>query len=314
MLGARAGDGRSGLRVAIVGGGYSGTMMAVELVRLGSCEIVLVERRVRAGQGMAYSTDDPAHLLNVRADNMSAFADAPDHFARWVVAKGLGRPDGFIRRRDYRRYLEEQLTIAERSGKFRIVRDTATALAADADGLVLSLASGNRLGADQAVLAGGNYPGRLPAALGLTEDRLVHDPRSAEGLAALRRIAAHAEGDVLLLGTGLTMVDTCLTLEGAGFGGRMLALSRRGLVPRASREQAGPPLSWQPPARLGALMREIRERSAGAEWRAVVDGLRPHSISLWRGFGEAEKRRFLRHGRPWWDVHRHRIAPEVAAR
>src|SRR4051812_6337525 len=314
MLGARAGDGRSGLRVAIVGGGYSGTMMAVELVRLGSCEIVLVERRVRAGQGMAYSTDDPAHLLNVRADNMSAFADAPDHFARWVVAKGLGKADGFVRRRDYRRYLEEQLGIAERSGKLKIVRDSVTGLAADADGIVLQLGSGQRIGADQAVLAGGNYPGRLPAALGLTDEQLVHDPWSPDGLAALRRIAAQAEGDVLLLGTGLTMVDTCLTLDGAGFAGKMLAVSRRGLVPRASRDQAGPPLAWRPPARLGAVMREIRERSAGAEWRAVVDGLRPHSVALWQGFSEAEQRRFLRHARPWWDVHRHRIAPDVAAR
>jgi uncharacterized NAD(P)/FAD-binding protein YdhS len=302
------------MRVAIVGGGFSGTMMAVELVRLGSCEIVLVERRSRAGQGMAYSTDDPAHLLNVRADNMSAFADAPAHFARWAVAKGLGRADGFVRRRDYRRYLEEQLAIAERSGKLRIVRDTVTGLAADADGIVLFLASGQRIGTDQAVLAGGNYPGRLPTSLGLLDEQLVHDPWSPEGQAALRRIAAHAEGDVLLLGTGLTMVDTCLTLDGAGFAGRMLAVSRRGLVPRASREQAGPALDWQPPARLAALVREIRERSAGAEWRAVVDGLRPHSIALWHGFSEAEQRRFLRHARPWWDVHRHRIAPEVAAR
>lgn len=302
------------LRVAIVGGGFSGTMMAVELVRLGRCEIVLVEQRTRAGQGMAYSTDDPAHLLNVRADNMSAFADAPDHFARWAVAKGVGRADGFVRRRDYRRYLEEQLAIAERSGKLRIVHDTATALAADADGIVLTLASGQRVGTDQAVLAGGNYPGQLPAALGLVDEQLVDDPWSTEGQAALRRIAAQAGGDVLLLGTGLTMVDTCLTLEGAGFKGRMIALSRRGLVPRASREQGGPALDWQPPARLGPLMKEIRTRSAGAEWRGVVDGLRPHSIALWRGFSDGEQRRFLRHARPWWDVHRHRLAPDVTAR
>ncbi|MEA3003813.1 MAG: hypothetical protein QOH81_2601 [Sphingomonadales bacterium] len=302
------------MRVAIVGGGFSGTMMAVELVRLGRSEIVLIERRMRPAAGMAYSTDEAAHLLNVRADNMSAFADAPDHFARWAVARGVGRPDGFVRRRDYRRYLEEQLALAERSGKLQLVRDTAAGIAADADGIVISLASGGRIGADQAVLAGGNYPGRLPAALGLPDDRLVHDPWSADGVAAVKRLAAGAVGDLLLLGTGLTMVDTALTLVDAGFAGRLLALSRRGLVPHTYREQGSAPLAWQPPARLGELTREIRRRSAEAGWRPVVDGLRSHSIKLWRGFTDAEKSRFLRHARPWWDVHRHRIAPEVGGR
>ncbi|HEX5183646.1 MAG TPA: FAD-dependent oxidoreductase [Allosphingosinicella sp.] len=301
------------MRVAVVGGGYSGTMMAVELVRLGRTDVVLVERRDRPAAGMAYSTEEGSHFLNVRADNMSAFADAPDHFARWAIARG-GRPDGFIRRRDYRRYLEELLAQAERSGRLKVMRGNAVGLAADADGIVIALESGARIGADQAVLAGGNYPGRLPAALGLPEERLVHDPWGPDGVKAVKRIASEVEGELLLLGTGLTMVDMSLTLEDAGFGGRILALSRRGLVPRASRQIGAVALAWQPPARLGDLFRELRRRSAESGWRSAVDGLRPHSIALWRGFAEAERSRFLRHARPWWDVHRHRIAPEAAAR
>jgi uncharacterized NAD(P)/FAD-binding protein YdhS len=302
------------LRVAIVGGGFSGTMMAVELVRLGRTDVVLIEKRMRPASGMAYSTDEASHFLNVRAENMSAFADAPDHFARWATGRGLGQPDQFIRRRDFRRYLEELLAQAERSGKLRIVRDTAVGLAADADGIVIALGSGQRIGADQAVLAGGNYPGRLPAALGLPEERLVHDPWSADGAAAVKRMAAEVKGELLLLGTGLTMVDVALTLEDAGFGGRILALSRRGLVPHGSQAVGATALDWQPPVRLREIFREIRRRSADSGWRSVVDGLRPHTINLWRGFTEAEKRRFLRHARPWWDVHRHRIAPESSGR
>jgi uncharacterized NAD(P)/FAD-binding protein YdhS len=110
------------------------------------------------------------------------------------------------------------------------------------------------------------------------------------------------------------MIDVSLTLEDAGFGGRILALSRRGLVPQGSQQVGARPLAWQPPARLAQLMREIRRRSAESGWRSVVDGLRGHTIALWRGFSEAERRRFLRHARPWWDVHRHRIAPDAAAR
>lgn len=302
------------MRVAIVGGGFSGTMMAVELVRLGRTDVVLIERRIAPAAGMAYSTEEGSHFLNVRADNMSAFADSPDHFARWVATKGVGRPDGFIRRRDYRRYLQDLLGQAERSGRLKVMRDSAIGLAADADGIVVALASGARIGADQAVLAGGNYPGRLPVALGLPEERLVHDPWSPDGTAAVHRIAAEVTGEVLLLGTGLTMVDVSLTLADAGFGGRILALSRRGLVPHGSQASGAQPLEWQPPARLRDLVREVRRRSSESGWRQVVDGLRAHTIPLWRGFTEAEKSRFLRHARPWWDVHRHRIAPESVAR
>jgi uncharacterized NAD(P)/FAD-binding protein YdhS len=245
---------------------------------------------------------------------MSAFADAPDHFARWAADKGLGGPATFVRRRDFRRYLTELLDQAVRSGRVQVVRDTAVGLAADADGMVLTLQSGTRLGADGVVLAGGNYAGRLLAALDLPAERLIEDPWDAAGAAAVRRLGAGAQGDVLLLGTGLTMVDACLTLDDAGFEGRIVALSRRGLVPRAHEEPASPPLAWTPPARLGEAMRALRSRLREAGWRSVVDGLRPHTIALWRGFSDAEKRRFLRHARPWWDVHRHRIAPEIAAR
>jgi uncharacterized NAD(P)/FAD-binding protein YdhS len=107
------------------------------------------------------------------------------------------------------------------------------------------------------------------------------------------------------------MVDMAVSLEETGFSGRILAASRRGLVPRAHLSPAAAPLAWSPPERLGELVRAVRAREP---WRACVDGLRPHSIALWRGLCEAERSRFLRHLRPWWDVHRHRIAPRVAAR
>jgi uncharacterized NAD(P)/FAD-binding protein YdhS len=107
------------------------------------------------------------------------------------------------------------------------------------------------------------------------------------------------------------MVDMAVSLEEAGFSGRMLAASRRGLVPRAHLSPAAAPLTWEPSGSLGELVRAVRAREP---WRASVDGLRPHSIALWQGLSDSERSRFLRHLRPWWDVHRHRIAPRVAAR
>jgi uncharacterized NAD(P)/FAD-binding protein YdhS len=125
------------------------------------------------------------------------------------------------------------------------------------------------------------------------------------------------EGDrVLLIGTGLTMVDMALLLDARGFAGRTVALSRRGLVPHAHRDE--PPATdkrAQAPTNLDSrLVQEVRRRAARIGWRHAVDELRPFSQRLWSSAGTAERRRFIRHLRPWWDVHRHRIAPQVSER
>ncbi|HEY0414187.1 MAG TPA: FAD/NAD(P)-binding protein [Allosphingosinicella sp.] len=288
------------MKIVIVGAGYSGTMAAVEIsLALPSAEVALVEKRGRFAAGAAYSTTSPSHLLNVRARSMSAFAGDPGHFSAWAEREGLGGAGTFVARRDYRRYLAGILEAAA----VRRVAGEAVA----AEGAALRLASGERLGFDALVLAGGNYGGRLPASLSIP---VVDDPWSAGGAAAIAALAGQ-DGEMLLVGTGLTMVDVALSLDDAGFGGRMLAVSRRGLVPRPHEEPPSPPLDGAAPRRLLALLRHVR---AGTPWRAAVDSLRPHSIALWQGLDEAEKRRFLRHLRPWWDVHRHRIAPPVARR
>jgi uncharacterized NAD(P)/FAD-binding protein YdhS len=288
------------MRVAIVGAGYSGTIAAVELARAApGADIILIEKSGRFAQGAAYGTTSPGHLLNVRARNMSALAGEPGHFAAWAAGQGHGADD-YVPRRDYRRYLASLLDRAA-----DVTRVTGEAIAVE-EGAV-RLASGELIHCDAVVIAGGNYPSRLPAAFGA---QAIHDPWGPEGAARLAEAAARG-GELLLVGTGLTMVDMAVSLEEAGFSGRILAASRRGLVPRAHISPAAPPLDWQPPARLGALVRAVRAREP---WRASVDGLRPHSVALWQGLTEAERRRFLRHLRPWWDVHRHRIAPRVAAR
>ena len=288
------------MRVAIVGAGYSGTVAAVEIARAApGAGIFLVEKSGRFAAGAAYGTHSPGHLLNVRARNMSALAGEPDHFADWAAGRGYG-PDDYVPRRDFHLYLAELL-----DGVAGVTRVTGEAAAVE--DCALLLASGERIGCDALVLAGGNYPSRLPAMFG---PLAIDDPWSSEGRAAVARAAAGG-GALLLVGTGLTMVDMALSLDEAGFDGPVLAVSRRGLVPRPHVAPAPAPLDRVPPARLGELVREVRSR---APWRASVDGLRPYSVALWQGLGEAERKRFLRHLRPWWDVHRHRIAPQVAER
>jgi uncharacterized NAD(P)/FAD-binding protein YdhS len=161
------------------------------------------------------------------------------------------------------------------------------------------------------VLAPGNLepavPGRFDvAALGAA---WIGDPWATdlgEGLGP--------DDTILILGTGLTAVDTALTLDARGFTGRILALSRRGLAPRAHepREPMVAPQEQLPTTCTG-LTRRLRRRSTEVGWRSAVHELRSVTQGLWRDASAEERGRFLRHLRPWWDVHRHRIAPAVGA-
>jgi uncharacterized NAD(P)/FAD-binding protein YdhS len=110
------------------------------------------------------------------------------------------------------------------------------------------------------------------------------------------------------------MVDLVLSLDAAGYRGRIVAVSRRGLIPRSHADFDPAPVERDhvPSGSVGALWRWLRRRGAQVGWRAAVDSLRPYSHSLWQSLDGVQQQRFLRHARPWWDVHRHRIAPEVA--
>ena len=297
--------------VAIVGAGFSGTLLAVNLLRHGGPRTTLVERAPAPARGAAYSATATEHLLNVRAGNMSALADQPDHFERWLAASGL--PGGFVPRRAYGDYLADLLAEASAAApdRLRIVHAGAKAAQLGDGGIGVTLDSGERLSADTLVLAPGNLPPPVPGGLNagdLPPGCYVADPwrgRLAEGL--------NDDDTVLVLGTGLTMVDVALLLDARGFRGRIVALSRRGLVPRAHDAAPPPPLRRDRPAATAlALLREVRARSGAIGWRGAVDELRPMTQALWRALPDDERRRFLRHLRAWWDVHRHWIAPQVA--
>jgi len=306
-------------RVLVVGGGFSGTLLAINLLRHDGPDAVLVERRPdRLARGVAYSAAHPDHLLNVRAANMSALPDDPGHFVRWLGTNG--HPAGFVPRTTYGAYLRELLDGARAAapGRLELVQADAVALDEGPGGVSARLSDGRVVLADQAVLALGNLPPHDPPGLSadaLPADRYASDPWGpdlADGLSDA--------DEVVLLGTGLTAVDAALLLEAGGFRGRVLALSRRGLRPRAHVDGQPPAagVPERPAGPLSAVARHLRRRAAelGGDtgWRAAVDELRPVTQMLWSGLDAAERARFLRHARPWWDVHRHRLAPTVAAR
>lgn len=297
--------------VAVIGGGFSGSALAIALLERGAA-VVLIERSGAFGPGLAYGTSCGRHLLNVRSGRMSLRPGAPDHFVRWLAREKLpADPHGFARRADYGRYIQSCLEAAARQSPHRFAREAAEAVAVVADeaGAVVALKDGRRLRARQVVLATGNPPPgdlSLPGLAALAA--YVGDPWAPGALEAVG-----PEQDVFLIGAGLTAVDVLLALEANGWRGRAVAVSRRGLLPRThgprSVEGEGPP----PTGPLSEQLRAVRTEARRTPWTEVLDHMRPHHQPLWRDASETERRRFLRHLRPWWDVHRHRMAPEIGA-
>ncbi|VXC86544.1 FAD/NAD(P)-binding protein [Sphingomonas sp. AX6] len=303
--------------VAIVGAGFSGTLQAINLLRHDGPRATLIERAETPGLGLAYGAARPDHILNVRAGNMSALPDDPGHFVRWLEKEGVAdAARQFAPRKTFGRYLKAMLddAVANCGGRLNIVRGEVTQVDHSGGGARISLADGQSIDADAAVLAVGNLPPHTPPGIdpdALTPPRYFGDPWAADVTDGLSD-----EDAVLIIGTGLTMIDSALSLDAAGFRGRIIALSRRGLLPRA---HEAPGASWEriaerPETVASELVGSLRQRSAAIGWRNAVDELRPFTQFMWGNASEAERSRFLRHLRPWWDVHRHRLAPEVAAR
>ncbi len=318
-VGRRPGAGKV---VAIIGAGFSGTMAAIHLRHALPPDhvVVLFDRTGRFARGPAYAASDAPHLLNVRSVNMSALPDDPGHFERWLGGQA-GRWPGeahateagtFASRRLYGRYLRallyEEMTLS--GGRVRLCSDDVLGLAPTEDGWRVACASGREVVAAAVVVASGTLPSSRPC-----DGVVFHDPWAAGATAGLR------PGEpVLIVGTGLTMVDLALAMHARGFAGPIIALSRRGLVPQL---HAAPGPAWPCPPfteaegrSLSALLRGLRRRvreaaGRGVGWRAVIDGMRPATAGLWQGLPQAERDRFLRHLRPYWDIHRHRMAPVV---
>lgn len=310
--------------IAVIGGGFSGAMAAVHLCRTlpADHQIVLIERRGGFGRGAAYAETAAPHLLNVRSGNMSAWPDQPAHFDAWLASRPeaaeetvLSDCGAFATRRLYGRYLRSLLyaAIQDSAGRVRLVFDEVATVQQDGADYRLTCRSGREIGCSGVVLALGNLSDSAPGC-----GVVFNDPWCDAATAGL-----HTDAPVLIVGTGLTMVDLVLGLQARAFCGPIIAVSRRGLVPAAHAPIARP---WMTPeltpaerVSLLALLRRVRHevRQAAAEgvnWRAVIDSLRPVTAQVWQGLPEAERLRFLRHLRPFWDTHRHRMAPSSATR
>ncbi len=293
--------------VAVVGSGAAGALVCLHLARAAPELRTALIGPGPAGVGVAYSTLAPEHLLNVPVARMSARSDEPDEFLAWLRARGYGVSGGdFVPRALFGAYVQDLLA-ASRAPSLRIEAQ-AVRLWRQAGGLWVELEGGGAVGGAAVVLALGMLSPRLPPLLrGIA--RRAWDAGALDGLAPA--------DELLLLGSGLTMVDVALTLSRRGHRGTMHVLSRHGLLPAPHRPGIQPAPFRPRESRLRELVRAVRAEvnrveAAGGDWRAVVDALRPETPAIWASLSLADRGRFVRHLRAYWDVHRHRMAPEAA--
>jgi uncharacterized NAD(P)/FAD-binding protein YdhS len=321
--------------VLIIGGGLSGTLLAVQLLRLpGQRRIVIVESRSELGRGEAYSATELGHTLNGNAARMSVDPDAADDLTRWLTAfiAAGGWPESdqqhvpvaelFPPRGIFGLYVQQRLAEAQAVGEHfgstvEHVRGEVTDLQVEASGVRVSLAGhtepvNGRFG----VLATGMFAAaRTPQRDSNALNAAAVDPWDVN---AMRQL--DPRGRVLIIGSGLTMVDAVVSLEQAGHRGPIDVFSRHGLLPHVRRQ----PPTW--PDFLGAdhtirstrqLVWALREQcrqaaEQGIDWQAPLDTVRVHIPRLWSQATDLQRRQFVRHVRPWWESHHHRSPPTSA--
>jgi len=325
--------------ILIVGGGLSGALLAAQLLRLpGRRRVVVVESRSELGRGEAYSAVELGHTLNGNAARMSVDPDNADDLTRWLTQyladggwpeaheQGVPISELFPPRGIFGLYAQQWLAQAEAFGaqqgsSVRHVRGEVVDLETDADGTRLTLADGRQLRGAYGVLATGMFPAaRTPQTESSGLNAAALDPWDVQAMGRL-----DPQATVLIIGSGLTMVDAVVSLEQAGHRGPIEVFSRHGLLPHVRRQ---PPawtdfLALDPGIRSPRqLLRELRRQCAaasaqGIDWQAPLDTVRAHIGRLWSQASDRQRRQFVRHVRPWWESHHHRSPPlsaELVAR
>jgi uncharacterized NAD(P)/FAD-binding protein YdhS len=322
--------------VLIVGGGLSGTMLAVQLLRLpGKRQILVIEPRQELGRGEAYSAVELGHTLNGNAARMSVDPDNADDLTQWLtayIADG-GWPESdqqhvpiselFPPRGIFGLYAQQRLAEAKALSASTVehVRAEVVDLEVDEHSTLLTLSDGQQLRGTFAVLATGMFPAaRTPQTESSGLNAAAVDPWDVQAMTQL-----DPQATVLIIGSGLTMVDAVVSLEQAGHRGPIEIFSRHGLLPHVRRQPPawvdflGEDHSLRSPRQL---LREVRRHcklalEQGIDWQAPLDTVRAHIGRLWSQASEGEKRQFVRHIRPWWESHHHRSPPlsaELVAR
>ena len=312
-------------RITIIGGGASGTLLTVNLLRHAGetpVEINLIEYRSKVGRGVAFGTDQPSHLLNVPAGKMGGFPDDIEHFHKWLTANGHNYDShAFVPRKLFADYLRDLLREASENKpetvSLNIIDDEAVSIRIDNDEAKIGLRFGETVISGQVILAFGNFAPPHPSVPDLSftsAEKYFQDPWSNRLYETIK-----PTDSIFVIGTGLSMIDVAMHYHQHGHQGQFTAISTRGLLPALHElGHTYPAFSDElfPAKRITDVFKVVRQHFATAEatgsnWRAVIDSLRPATQRIWLELPLAEKRYFMQHLSRYWNVARHRVPPEA---
>ena len=308
--------------LGILGAGFSGKMLASRL--LSNLEFVRNTKFYLIDpdfvNGVAYGTSDPSHLLNVRASNMSAFAEDPEHFVTYLKSRfpDDGIAQKFVSRSIYSEYLNSIFNSSHLGNeaaieliKERVLEVSVLEVSGKSDQLELSLNS-RKILVDHLVLAYGNVHQDFAPSLSGSTSAQPAWPLPTQLLEKPR---------LLFVGTGLTMIDLALSTARLNPNCKLVAVSRNGLLPAVHQS-----LNQERIAQIKEIIQQdlnlsqfglfdvfklLRTLSKTYPWREVIDASRPFTTKVWLSLSDRQKGIFQRRLSTFWNIHRHRIAPEI---
>jgi uncharacterized NAD(P)/FAD-binding protein YdhS len=315
-------------KITIVGGGVSGVLLAVQLIRAKPnfpLSIMLIEKEKNPWLGVAYSTNKIFHLLNVRAAKMSALPEEENHFVQWLSDHHYNiSPKDFAPRFVFREYIEDLFnnTLASKPENidFKFIHGEAVGIEQiNKQEASIHLQDEKTITTNFVVLALGNFNNNPPPFINfsvLKSNIYFNDPWRSDLFENLKK-----DTTVCIFGTGPTMVDVVLTLYHKKNKGKIIAISRHGLLPSVHTISHVYPDFSEEVKNISSLteaVKIVRKHIAIAEtngtgWRAVVDAMRPFTQKLWIDLPIEGKTAFLKYYKTYWEIARSRMPEECAA-
>lgn len=309
--------------ISIIGGGLSGTLTAINLLENAAEEIkvyVFEKNEKLKNRGIAYQQQFTVQPLNVVASKMSLYSNNPRHFVEWLEQNRhkytniLPEFDEntFVPRSIYGDYIEATADVYKSKIQYVYAEVTDIRKAVNGD-ITIATSKGEHIHTNFLILALGNYPPSDHSVFqqkDITESGLYKPYPWQEGLFD----SVKKTDTILIIGSGLTMLDMLLKLNKEKHKGHIWVLSRNGFLPQKHLHTV--PFKVQLPLNLDysahGIMTWIRglvksSEMAGTDWRAIIDGLREHTTLIWKQLPLAEKQKFLKRLRPFWETHRHRM-------
>ena len=310
--------------IAIIGGGMSGTFTVFNYIK--QCQkptsILWFDFSAKFCKGYAYSSFDNNHLLNVRASNMSAFADEPHHFTNWLKQHdSIYSEHDFVPRKIYGDYVQDTFDKLKTTNPFVTIHQFAEEIISiNKNENGFELMGSKKYEAQKILLAFGNF---LPAHPSSLSKEFITSKNYFQNAFHAQLIQKFSSAkSIAILGSGLTMIDLCVTLYHHHYRGNIQIISPHAYIPQTQTKFLGKVYPSFIDAKKQYSLLEIFSKvnqqlkiakKENKNLNSVIDSLRPSLQTLWLQFSLKDKRQFLRHLRHKWGVARHRAPIESMA-